>query len=315
MNTSKDSPELIKFMALFKKLRDWIDDDPDGLIELAADDEVLKKLCVELCLAAVVLSITEKRERKLFSAPVDPKYVVAWREYETRYSSSLSDILHSGSDLALGSAEGSKQSKADFLWDFADSEAKNQAAAIETAIEFANEEATDEYRAFPDGYRESIEEGALEWHQLIYDVGFDIRGVIRRRALVPFVLVPRHVSSHYGEAEKFSLLKNLQQAHDAFIFGAPYAALALMRSIMEVVLRDHYLAKGEDLNQRIRNARNRLPRGASEAALHRLRKVANAILHLDREKDEGLPKLDEMRLEKEIVSLLFVLRALIEGVQ
>ena len=89
--------------------------------------------------------------------------------------------------------------------------------------------------------------------------------------------------------------------------------LALMRSIMETVLRDHYRAEGKDLSERIRSARGRLPPGASEAALHRLRKLANAVLHLDREKDEGLPSMNEVRLEKEIVSLLFVLRALIEG--
>ncbi len=109
------------------------------------------------------------------------------------------------------------------------------------------------------------------------------------------------------------MLKNLQQAHDAFVYGATYAALALMRSIMEAVLRDHYRAEGKDLIDRIRNVRGRLPRGANEAALHRLRKLANAILHLDREKDEALPSTDAVQLEKEIVSLLFVLRALIEG--
>ena len=116
----------------------------------------------------------------------------------------------------------------------------------------------------------------------------------------------------HGSAETLSMLQNLQQAHDAFVYGAPYAALALMRSILEAVLRDHYRAEGVDLNERIRNARGRLPRGANDARLHRLRKLANAILHLDREKDEGLPKLDDESLEKEIVSLLFVLRELIE---
>jgi hypothetical protein len=110
------------------------------------------------------------------------------------------------------------------------------------------------------------------------------------------------------------MFTNLQQAHDAFIYGANFAALALMRSVMEAMLRDHYRAEGTDLSERIRNARGRLPPGANEAALHRLRKLANAVLHLDREKDEGLPAMDEVRIEKEIVSLLFVLRALIEGV-
>lgn len=88
-----------------------------------------------------------------------------------------------------------------------------------------------------------------------------------------------------------------------------------MRSIMEALLLDHYCAGGKDLNERIRNARSKLPRGASEAALHRLRKLANAVLHLERERDEGLANMDDVRLEKEIVSLLFVLRSLIEGVK
>ena len=74
-----------------------------------------------------------------------------------------------------------------------------------------------------------------------------------------------------------------------------------MRSIAEAVLRDHYSPEGRDLSEHIRNARGRLPPRANEAALHRLRKLANAILHLDREKDEGLPNLDGKQLEKEIV--------------
>jgi formylmethanofuran dehydrogenase subunit D len=164
----------------------------------------------------------------------------------------------------------------------------------------------------------SLSNGPTEWQKdyaerLIGDHGLDLRGVFRRRALVPFVLVPRSIAAKHGSAEKLSMLKNLQQAHDAFVFGASYAALALMRSIMEAVLRDHYRADGKDMNERIQNARRQLPPGANDAALHRLRKRANAILHLDQEKDEGLPELDEVRLEKEIVSLLFVLRALIEG--
>jgi hypothetical protein len=67
------------------------------------------------------------------------------------------------------------------------------------------------------------------------------------------------------------------------------------------------------LSERINHARKRLPRGANAAALHRLRKLANAILHLDADKDENLPKIEPIQLEKEIVFLLFVLRALIEG--
>jgi hypothetical protein len=105
----------------------------------------------------------------------------------------------------------------------------------------------------------------------------------------------------------------VSQLLNSFVYGAAYAALALMRSIMEFALRDHYGAQGADLNECIRNARPRLPRAVSEAALHRLRRRANAILHLEQENDQGLSSMDEVLLE-EVVSLLFVPRALIEGI-
>ena len=153
------------------------------------------------------------------------------------------------------------------------------------------------------------------WKSLKDEAGFDLRGVLRRRALVPFVLFPRHVAAHHNQAEKLSIYENLRQAHEAFVFGAPSAALALMRSTMEVVLRDHYGAQGDDLQlyERINNSRKLLPSSANAAALHRLRMIANAVLHLDTEMNEALPKLELVELEREILRLLRVLRDLIEG--
>jgi hypothetical protein len=86
-----------------------------------------------------------------------------------------------------------------------------------------------------------------------------------------------------------------------------------MRSIMEAVLRDHYGAVGADLKEKIDSVDGRLPPGAGPSALHRLRTTANTILHLDRETSRGLQKWTDKQLEIEVVSLLFVLRALIEG--
>ena len=145
------------------------------------------------------------------------------------------------------------------------------------------------------------------------EIGFDLADVFRRRRLVPFVFFPRHIAARHGAPEKTSMYQSLQQAHDAFIFGVPFAALALMRSIMETVLRDHYNAQGSDLDQRINSVRKALPRGANEAALHRLRKLANSVLHGSADSGEVMTKLEPFQVEKEIVSLLLVLRALIEG--
>ena len=104
----------------------------------------------------------------------------------------------------------------------------------------------------------------------------------------------------------------LQQAHDAYVYGVHYAALALMRSILEKVLRDHYGAKQGDLYERINQA---LRFWGQKEAMHRIRKLVNAILHWDdekgeREKEFFLGTVEEQ--EKNMVLLLLSLRKLIE---
>jgi len=312
----KDSTEVIKFMALFTRLKEWCDDRPDKLSEFAQNDSSIKELCIDLFSHAhFSIKMNERRHRALFAAPVDPGFLAAWREYEERYEDVMSGIWLGGMFSDIEAAEAPKIPKADLKWDNADFEAQEQAEGIDEAINFANfnVEQDDRWNPSQGDFILRVQEGVAAWDRLKQDTGFDLRGIFRRRALIPFVLIPRHVAAKHGSAERLSLLESLKQAHDAFVYGATYAALALMRSIMEAVLRDHYGAQGKDLCEYISDVRCRLPRGASEAALHRLRKLANAILHFDREKDEGLPKLDEVHLEKEIVSLLFVLRALIEG--
>lgn len=313
-----NSAEVVRFLTLFERLKDWSDNDPASLPSQAKGDESVRELCDKLFYAGERLRTSERRSRPQFAAPVDPAFLKAWRDYEDRYETVVQGILLSGIfDIAPpdpGTGEPVGVSKADQQWSSADDDAAEQSSGINDAMDFAQFNVDQDWRwEDQPKFAERIQEGIAAWERLTQDTGFDLHGVFRRRALVPFVLVPRNVAAKHGSAEVLSMLKNLQQAHDAFVFGATYAALALMRSIMEAVLRDHYRAEGKDLVERIRNARGRLPPGAGEAALHRLRKLANAVLHLDRERDEGLPKMDEMRLEKEIVSLLFVLRALIEG--
>jgi hypothetical protein len=318
---SKDSVEVVEFMTLFTRLKDWCDDAPDELADLAKTDSSVEDLCSQLFHAANLLRDSEQRGPVLFTGPVDPAFIGAWRDYEQRYETVVSDIEFSNifiefSDIfppVIGDGKPSTP-KLDLAWDHADEEAEQQADGITEAINFAQSNAEQDHRwVDSEDFIERVQSGIAALHRLKRDFGFDFRGVFRRRSLIPFVLVPRQVAAKHGNVETLSMLKNLQHAHNAFVYGATYAALGLMRSIMESVLRDHYRAEGSDLGERIRNARSLLPRGANEAALHRLRKLANAILHLDRSKDEGLPIMNEVRLEKEIVSLLLVLRALIEG--
>jgi hypothetical protein len=305
MTMNKDSPEVVKFMLLFQKLKDWSDDDPESLPELASKDESIKDLCLDLLGAAGNLQRNERGDRELFTAPVDSKFITTWRDFEDRFERVLDDLFWH--PLIKRESE----------WEHADLNAAIAADLIEKTIEFACFRAAGDESELSLDYTLTTEEvvryATADWEGLKDEIGFDLHGVFRRRRLIPFVLIPRHVAARHDQSKSLSVYQNLRQAHEAFVFGAPFAALALMRSIMEVVLRDHYGADGNDLSERISSSRKLLPKGANEAALHRLRKTANAILHLDTKKDEPLPKLEPIQMEMEILSLLRVLRALIEG--
>lgn len=311
-----NSPEVTRFLTLFSELRECTDENVVEIPRDAEHDEGLANLCRNVWLAAWKLQRNEGRRRELFAAPVDPKFLAAWREYETDYEHVLALVFFSALRPHFESSAANDIPKRDVEWDNADIEAREQASAVADAIFFASEQSGQEWRDFPEGFRENIADGVAAWERLEQETNFDLAAVFRRRQLVPFLLVPRHVANKHGDSEKSSFFVNLRQAHDAFVFGAPLAALALMRSILERVLLDFYGAKGNNLKEYIRSVERRLPRGANLAALERLRKRANIVLHLGTdsgEKEEKLRNLTDVQLEKEIVSLLFVLRELIEG--
>ena len=136
--------------------------------------------------------------------------------------------------------------------------------------------------------------------------------------MVPFVLVPRAIKHAPKQDEQLSLLAKLQEAHDAFVFGLPLAALTLMRSVMEKTLRNYYCTNEEtrdtDLQSLIEKAGPRLPDGVNIASLHRLRQLANDVLHDKTSKRFGpFAQMPPKELEREFVLFFSRLRALIEA--
>jgi hypothetical protein len=93
MANGKDSAEVVKFLSLLARLKDCCDDDPKGLSDLAMKDEGVKGLCNQLSSTAFFLRMNERRRRELFAAPVDPKFLTAWRDFEERFEKPLADFL------------------------------------------------------------------------------------------------------------------------------------------------------------------------------------------------------------------------------
>jgi hypothetical protein len=256
MTKGKDSPEVVKFLTSYSKLKDWCDDEPDAILQIAVSDKQFKDLCMQVLGAAERLHASEQNHRQLFAAPVDSKFLSVWRDFEARYEHVLAANWSSlvFGDESINLPDKSKTiSNAERKWENADLNGKIGADLIEKAIGFARVQAFDLEEPLEPDYSmsaaQAVEMAVGYWEDLTEAMGFELADVFRRRRLVPFVFFPRHIAARYSAPEKASVYQSLQQAHDAFIFGVPFAALALMRSVMEVVLRDHYQAQGNDLSE------------------------------------------------------------------
>jgi hypothetical protein len=74
MSNGRNSAEVATFLSLYTRVKDWCDDDPDALFQLAMDDQKFKGLSRQLIDAVERLHASEQSRRQLFVAPVDPKF-------------------------------------------------------------------------------------------------------------------------------------------------------------------------------------------------------------------------------------------------
>jgi hypothetical protein len=113
-------------------------------------------------------------------------------------------------------------------------------------------------------------------------MGIDIQRAFDRWNALPAVFVPKHVSDKHGLTDKDGLFVLFDQAVRAYVAGAPAAAIALCRALLETILRDHYLrgfdTRGEDMKGLIDIAVARYD-FLQSTRLHALRLDANKILH------------------------------------
>jgi hypothetical protein len=199
------------------------------------------------------------------------------------------------------------------IWERAETSASLDVTGMEDMVQFAWVKL--ESGDYDEEFSESVETGVDAWEKLKTALGGDVQGTFRRRDLIPVVLVPRQVSNRYGDSDKAALFENLRQAHVEFIFGAEHAALAMMRSILELVLTNHYGTdpKNRSLNQQIEDVKDLYPEGVTPERLKVLKEYADTALHLKNDKRARYLPNDGIRRELEIISLFVVLRALIEG--
>jgi hypothetical protein len=133
---------------------------------------------------------------------------------------------------------------------------------------------------FEDSHIANASRIALEaWDYLEQSIGLDLASVFERWREVPVYLMPAHVSNRHGHTELNGLHALLADAIRAYVAGAPLAAMMACRSLLEIVLRDHY-CQGESgkLAELIVLASRRFDH-VDQKRLDRLRKEANRVVH------------------------------------
>jgi hypothetical protein len=296
------------------------------LVSDAIRDESIRELCAKLSWDAFALRQAEKRHPELFTAPVNPDFIAMWRDYEKRFDEAVGWISSSVLFSELGFGDGDVVSELskdrppsdtpERIWRSADHDAEEAIEKMQLATTFAENQIQieDVWDDQPD-LVEDVQVGLDHWKNLSTTVGLDLRGVLRRRALVPFVLVPRKIANQQGSAERTALLQNLIEAQESFINGTLSACVALLRATVEVVLTEHFRLFGNDLEGKINSARGKLPLGVTVRELHELRKLANRLLHSPQRSPGDVLKSGDQESEMRIVGLLIAVRGLVESVK
>lgn len=333
------SPDQAVFLTRFSKLKQQCNDDPKRLKNLALEDPHISECCYHLHETAESIVQGDGKSKKTMIS-VDQDFRDAWRDYQERYRLEVfysAPIFRTPVHLTL-SSETSENMGSDWKerWNLSQIGALRFSLCecfIRMSLVYLKN--TGEIKRVYNYIKKlhaAHRRGCIKSEDIPEDIpnvdemlssmdflqeatGINPNEVVRRHSLLSTV----HITQKAGATHP--MLEHLEQAQRAFVGGAPLASVALIRSIMEVVLRQHYRTEDDihatDLEALINNASD-LPPEVNPTRLHDIRRNANAILHADPNQNHRAKILydgSDERLETEIASMFKALRELIEGIK
>lgn len=344
--------QVSNFLACFAQLKNYSDDDPLELMKLCCSDDSVVELCTQIYASYKDIKDENDLNSSAYIHSISKNFINFFRDYENRYHLACTWGSMCGEDSpAAGSAKDiiriyvqnrdvyTKHSSHlnpshinKSAWEIADEDAVIAKAKIDDATIISQYLMgwVESYPALNESLLEAGGSDAIELIQSASDgseifrnleaiTDIDIQGIIRRKSLAPLILVQSKSSHGSHSSLQISLFSILNQAHKAFIFGLNFASISMLRSTLEVILRDHYKLGGTsrdgrpiDLLQMINDSYSKLPKDIGPMHLHKLRIKANSILHISPKNVEGESADPIMALEIEVLEYLHTIRRLIE---
>lgn len=293
-----------RFRLAFEQLTSACNDNPQTLITFFSERPQFTKLAWAVDDTANHIEKAEAVSKMM--AQVSPVFLKAWKAYLYKWRLQIDYVV--AADLgfldAFGPAptfeeyaaqrRGPKQREVpdpafddSFVPEFHDG-GKAVAALIDLVSDQAAARRSDEFDDSPIANIYDVGVEALDHFEQV--MGINIQRAFDRWNALPTVFVPKHVSDKHGLTAKEGLFAVFNQAARAYVAGAPAAAIALCRALLETVLKDHYLrgldTRGEKLEGLIEIAVARYD-FLQAKKLHDLRLDANKILHRFAERGPG----------------------------
>jgi hypothetical protein len=234
----RNSELTVGFLTSFSRLKQYMDSsDPSTLGLACSQDESIAEAAQQLGWAALSLEIDDGDVKAKVLETAYPTFPAALRDYEENWKESVSIEMWRGLGLddAIDSAlpvprhANSNKTSAEYKWNHEDSEAALVTSNFEKAIERAVLEA-EEDDSLPEEFRDSMREAGNTWDKLHNDHEIDLQGMLRRRKLLPITFV----TQKFTDRARSELLENFKEARDAFVGGAPKAAMSMLRSVLEI---------------------------------------------------------------------------------
>lgn len=275
-----------EFMAKFQELKRRVNSGPDHVVWKAKNDPNLEELAVQIC--ELDNLITREIVSEKFFSNLPPAFPSLYKEFQRKYRSV---ILQASSSL-------SKRRNDEFLRLIEDNLEKFQQILRDKGIDPCAPEEFDPMKDDPvyefelalatlgdmveassgGDFGDGLNKGVTAWDFLCNKVGINLSEIWNRWQAIPVTFIPNHVSDGHGLTETGSLYDQLSDVHRAYTFGCEAAAIALCRTLMELVLRKHYGCEGVGLEEVISFAEQKYV-FIGKLELQKKRRLANSILH------------------------------------
>jgi len=273
-----------EFLVLFNSLREATKYDPNKLKRFYDQSETIRNAANQIFWFVFNTKLDRLAEHgQRFHKGLPKRFSADYEDYRKHWKNVISEVVLPIGDIG-GRPDHDKlpdTERPDFTFDDSfDPRRHNAGQVIDIGWGHLADEVDDELK---DEELRNLCSVAIQGSDYIREIiGLDLVAVSDRWRRIPVTYVPDHVSTAGGD-QAGSLFALLDDAMRAYVCGAPHAAIAMCRAVLERLLAAHY-GRGDIVSDKLDNlidlcAQRYTWVAKKKQSLHGIRRLANKSLH------------------------------------